>query len=440
MTRSIRPFWVCLLWVVPAFAAAQPALLSLDEAVRIALKQNYDIEVSRQQIALSQNNYTVGNAGILPTISLSATPNLSISTINQKLASGAEQNIRSAQITSFNGGLNLGWTLFDGAAMFLNYKRLGLLLDQSKLQTRIQVEATLASVIRAYSETIRQQRLLDFLKTSREVSLLRFKLAESRLRLGAGSKIEETQAHIDFLADSANIIRQEQSLTLSKIELNRLMGRSPETEFVVSDSLAMDPMPSYDDLLQKTAAQNRSLMLRKQDQELAVLGLRIQQAAYYPTLTLNTGYNFGYNRNPAGFARQSLNNSFFIGGTLAVNIFDGLRQRQLVRNARAQVQINRLLVQREGLEAETALLRSWQQYQAALRVMQVEQSNFQLASQNLSLARESYRLGNLSGLELKIIQADYINISSRLANATNDAKRLETDLRQQAGLIVARVD
>ncbi|HMU70751.1 MAG TPA: TolC family protein, partial [Chitinophagales bacterium] len=66
----LKIFLVAVLLSVSAFVQAQE--MSLQDAIQLALQNNYDIRIARSQqdIAASQN--TAGNAGLLPSISASA--------------------------------------------------------------------------------------------------------------------------------------------------------------------------------------------------------------------------------------------------------------------------------------------------------------------------------------------------------------------------------
>ena len=58
-----------LVFLVPIMHGTQAQeKLSLEDAVKIALQNNYDIKLSKNYEEISKNNVTVGNAGMLPVI------------------------------------------------------------------------------------------------------------------------------------------------------------------------------------------------------------------------------------------------------------------------------------------------------------------------------------------------------------------------------------
>ena len=71
--------------------SAQP-LLTIEDAVSIALKNNYDILVARNDAETAKINNTAGNAGMLPTVAITGSDNYSLSNIDEKLPGGAPEH------------------------------------------------------------------------------------------------------------------------------------------------------------------------------------------------------------------------------------------------------------------------------------------------------------------------------------------------------------
>jgi outer membrane protein len=78
---------ICLIFCAAIFTAgvqAQEApLLTLKDAVEIALKNNYNIKLSQNNATIAGNNVTLGNAGFLPLVTGDAALNNSSQKIKQ---------------------------------------------------------------------------------------------------------------------------------------------------------------------------------------------------------------------------------------------------------------------------------------------------------------------------------------------------------------------
>ena len=82
---------ICIFLSVISFTTIQAQQkLSSDEAISIALKNNYDILVAKNSSEVDRINNTAGNAGMLPNIAINASDNYSVNNVIQKYPSGTE--------------------------------------------------------------------------------------------------------------------------------------------------------------------------------------------------------------------------------------------------------------------------------------------------------------------------------------------------------------
>ena len=124
--KTYRVMKYCILIIV-CFAFqlvnAQNAL-SIDDAINIALKKNYDIRIARNDAQVSKENNTPGNAGMLPTLGIVGSGSYAVNNTTQKLAGGTENSYPNSASSSLSLGLQLNWTLFDGGKMFVTKSKL----------------------------------------------------------------------------------------------------------------------------------------------------------------------------------------------------------------------------------------------------------------------------------------------------------------------------
>ncbi|HNA58373.1 MAG TPA: TolC family protein, partial [Chitinophagales bacterium] len=137
----LKIFLVAVLLSVSAFVQAQE--MSLQDAIQLALQNNYDIRIARSQqdIAASQN--TAGYAGLLPSISASAGYSAELLNSEQQFVTGDERIVSGAGADAMDVGLFVNYTLFDGMSRSALRDQLQLQSDISNLQTRNAVEQTI---------------------------------------------------------------------------------------------------------------------------------------------------------------------------------------------------------------------------------------------------------------------------------------------------------
>ena len=129
--------------------------LSKEEALAIALDVNFGIQVSKNNLEISENNSSLLNSGFLPSISFSGgtdygKSNSEIEFPNQFLDDGSpRQNLilNNQETTRYNSGVNLNYILFDGLGRKFNYKKLKELYSLSELQSRETIEFTVLQLL-----------------------------------------------------------------------------------------------------------------------------------------------------------------------------------------------------------------------------------------------------------------------------------------------------
>src|ERR1039457_5084426 len=80
-------------------------MLTPEEAIAIALKNNYAIRIARTAADIDKVNNTAGNAGILPTIGITGSDIYNMSNYNQQLSNDADITFSKADANSLNGSV-----------------------------------------------------------------------------------------------------------------------------------------------------------------------------------------------------------------------------------------------------------------------------------------------------------------------------------------------
>jgi outer membrane protein len=93
-------------------------LLTLEDAVKIALENNYEIKIAKNDLRIDQTNSDIGNAGMLPTVTASIVDNNGIQNASQTRTDGTITSVDNAQNSNINYGVGLDWTVLDGFKIF----------------------------------------------------------------------------------------------------------------------------------------------------------------------------------------------------------------------------------------------------------------------------------------------------------------------------------
>jgi outer membrane protein len=410
--------------------------LSLRQAISIALENNYTIKLSDNFSKVAKNDVTLGNAGMLPIATGNLTDNNRIETSEAELTSGQTRSAVNAKTTNINYGVSLNWRIFDGFQMFANYDRLKELQKLGELNAKLTVQTTIADVIEAYFDLVTQQRQLEATETALEVSLTRLLNAKSRYTIGKGSKLELLAAKVDLNTDTTQLLRQQDLIKSGKIRLNQLLARDLKTDFTLEENLNIDKTLAYDQLKNLAESQNPDLQTAVVNQKIAQLNLKQVKGGRYPVISLTSGYNLANSTLPTtNFASRVDSRGFNYGFTASINIFNGLQQNRLEKNAKLNIEASNFSLEQTKQNVNAQLLTAYQNYQTNLQLINLEESNVNVAKENLDITLDKYKLGSIVPLELREAQRNFIDANARYANALFQAKLAEIALKEIIGNI-----
>lgn len=430
-TPILSIFLLCLCVASPILAQE----MSLSSCLKLGLKNNFSLQLARGEEQKAANNVTRANAGYLPTVSAQAgyTANLENNDITARGARTTSHE-RNAVAQTFTSRLQAEWTLFDGFKIQATWQRLQELKRQGSTQTRIAIENYMADLASEYynyvQQRLRERNLLHATALSRE----RLRIVRERWLIGSNSHLDLKQAQVDFNADSAQCLKQQQALASSAIRLRELLclGGENSSISVADTSITLERELSHDTLLARTMSANASLLQAESEKRLAEIDFKSIRSRDYPYLKLNAGYGYTYNRYNSGATSSRQQWGGDVGVTLGIKLFDGQRQRER-RNAHIDIdnaELNTLSL-KETLRADVNDL--WQSWQNNLRLLALEEENVITARENHAIACERFMLGDLSGIEMREAQQSLLDAEERILVAEYNTKICEISLMQVSG-------
>lgn len=418
-----------LLWFAQNQSFAQEKL-SLKDAIATALLNNYDIKLVNNQVTIAQNNVNLGNAGMLPNLIGNFRTGGGVQDAVQTQASGTQRVINDARNTNLAYGVGLDWTIFDGFRMFANLDRLKALEQQGKVNAKAQILTTISAVVTAYYNLARQQELVKATDSALSISKLRVTIADNKLKIGKGSKLDVLSAKVDYNTDTSFYLQQKNLLANFSVTLNQLLARDINTPFTVNNEIEIDKNLNYNNLVSLSSQLNPSLQSALLDKKIAELNLKTVKANRYPQISVNSGYEILRSATPTGFNTQFRANGLSYGLTASVNIFNGFLQKQNERNAKIAINSTELNLNRTKEAIVAQLTSAYQNYSTFLNLIELETKNLENADQNLDITLEKYRLGSISPLELREAQRNSINAKNRFLDVQYQAKLAEIELKE----------
>jgi len=124
------------------------------------------------------------------------------------------------------------------------------------------------------------------------------------------------------------------------------------------------------------------------------------------------------------------------GVTLGIDLFDGFNRKREKANARIEMENRQYQYREIEQEVKADLLTIFYGYENNLRLLRLEEQNLEVARENLEIALERYKLGSLTGLELREVQKSLLDAEERLISVKYQAKIAEISLLQISGKIM----
>lgn len=408
-------------------------LLTVEEAVNLALENNYDIRIAKNELKIDQNGVSLGYAGILPRVEAAILDNNSIQDITQVRSDGTRLERSNGKSNNLNYGVRLDWTLFDGFGMFARYDQLEELEKLGETQLKQSVLDRVGRVMITYFELVQQKQELAALDSTLVISQQRVELAKNRFTIGKASKLEVLNAQVDLNTDQTQLFRQRELHANTKIRLNEILARDTQIKFSVEDAMLVDKSLLLPDLEQRALTLNPQLQAELINKRIAELELKKVRAARYPILIGNTGYQFNESNSSLGFTSSASAKGFNYGFTASVNIFDGFNQNRNEKTAKLQIENSNIVIEQQQQSLRSQLGTAYQTYLTNVQLIALERNNEAIAKENLEITLDKFKIGTIPTIEFRTAQLNYINAKVRFSEATYQAKLSEITLKQLAG-------
>lgn len=421
-------------------------IYDLTRCISTGLEQNFSVKVVRNQEVIAGNNQTRGNAGFLPTVTTTNRFGGNVTTTTQNMNDGSQRVSRGVYNTTGSAALNLNMTLFNGFNVQTTWQKLNELKQMGELNTQMAMENLVAQIVAEYYYYIQQLNFQQNMEYAVSLSRERVRIDEERYLLGASSKLELLQSIVYLNADSSRLARQNEAILESEVRLKKLMAlENLEEKVRLKDTLIVfNPDLTYSELLGETLNLNTGLQIARKSQVISELDYKIIASRAYPYLNLSSSYNYSYRGLGTGtisdYGEVELSNqqtrALNYGLTLGMDIFDGYNRRREKANALIEVENRMFRFQEIEQEIKAELLTVYYAYENNLNLVKMEEENLNVARENLEIALERYRLGALSGLELREVQKSLLDAEERLISVKFQTKLAEISLLQIAGKIM----
>lgn len=413
--------------------------LLLEEAVATALNHNADLVVSRNEERVANNNYSWGNAGLLPTLRANAGYTRSIQDVDINFASENQPpiNREGALSEQYNASVELSYNIFNGFRKYNLYNSLSLQEDISGIRTRMTAENTIAQTTNLYLEASRLSLQLRIDKFAISLSQERLQRLQNRYTYGKSTRLEIFNAEVDLDNDSVAYLNTLVALQNQKRDLLTFVGADTISDnyAVVTNFMIIEDL-EFEEIFKKAKTNNTSILIAQLQRDNANYQVDINKAALLPSINATVAYRYNKQQNEAGFIETQTQTGFTGNLNISYDIFSGFTRFNDIENARIQVE-NSEERRQEAIRSVKANVRnSYNTYSTNLRLLSFAIDNLETAELNYERSQEAYFNGQITSTEVRQAQLNLIRAQNRIVNYQIAVKRAEINLYQLAGWLL----
>jgi len=423
-------FLLTLVWAGIGRAGTEtgaPEVLSLRDAIRMALLHNPSVIESASRARMSAEQVVQARSGLMPRLDLvggyqrTTNPALTFST---KLNQGTitEQDFDPRRLNdpdpadNYSGGLAAVWPLYDSGRTWYGTRQAETLQKAADLaldRTRRQV---IARTIVAYAGLLTAREHLGIVRQTRETAAANLRMVESRYKSGfvVKSDLLQTQVHVSDIEQQ--LFQAESQVEIARARLNDVLGEVIERRFEPADALeAVDDVPDSPERWVETALEKRA-DLKAVECRCAVAETEVKKmrAAYLPSVSLAGNYQL----NTENFEGSA--DSYTIGAFVNFNLFSGLETSSRVRESLAALEA--VQAARNGLERQIRVetRQAYFEARSAWKRIRVAREAMEQASEALRIVGSRYQNGLLTILDLLNAELALQNADTRHLYALHD--------------------
>jgi len=409
-------------------------VLSPQEAISLALENNYGIKMANNTVEIAENNTSILNSGFLPTVTGNSGATYNLDNTEAVFSNGNVTNLNGAESSRYNASVNLNYTIFDGLGRRYNYKRLKEQKQLTELEARETIENTMLQLFTVYYNVAQLSQNIEAVEQTLTISKDRLIRAEYQFDYGQSTKLGVLNAQVDINNDSINYINIKQQLKNAKRDLNVILGNSVTNTFEVDTLINFVLNLNKVDLMNKVKANNVALLQVEKNLIISEYDIKSWKSDYLPTLGLTGTYGWNKNNNnAASFLETSTNTGLSGGLNLSWNLFDGGGTITRVKNAKISLENQKLQKEQIIINIERDFENAWDDYQNKLTIFNVQEQNIITSKNNFDRTQEKFKLGQATSIEFREAQLNLLNTELSRNQAKYDAKLAELFVLQLSG-------
>jgi outer membrane protein len=415
-----------LLFLLPFLAFGQERSLTLQEAIDIALENNYQIKQVENNRGLADTRVRSAQADFLPNLSASFSGSRAVG--RQFVQETLSFDDRTTY--GFSGGINSSITVFNGFSNIANLRRARADRSTDELALVRLREDIMFNTASRYLQVVLNIELLKISMSSLEASQSQLEQVRAQVQVGSRPTVDLYNQEASVANDELAVIQRENALAVSKAQLIRIMQDETITEVETimpsADELALMPVDLNLHELIQAALDTRSDF---QAQEFVIesnrQSQRIARAQYLPTVAASWGVNASWSDQFTFLGESvSFSDQFFdqnvrrnLGFNVSIPIFTRWNNRTNVENAQIQLKNSQLQLDNVRFQISEEIRQAYNDYMSIAKELESTEKALIAAERAFETEQQRYEVGSSTLIELNLSNAAYVQAQSNRIQA-----------------------
>lgn len=440
MNKSLLLTVCCLIFTAGLTHAQQVREITLQEAIDIALENNFQLKQAENNLDLAEMRITSETADFLPSISSSA--RYSTQTGQQFV----QETLSFTDVTSTSGsaGLNASIPIFNGFNNILTLRSSKASKLSSEETLRRAKENVIFNTATRYLTVLLNKQQLEDAKENLETSLKLLEQTKAQVEVGSRPAVDQYNQEAQVADNEFTVTSQENQLRSNKLILVRTLQIDPlvEYEFVVPDfdpesAKSSTKMAQNVRTLVEEAMMNRGDVLSSEfDIESLEYQLKIAKGNLLPTLTGNASLSSSYSdqatiltgRDPVTnepiFEKVNFSDQFFdqrvnksVGLSLSLPIFNNWNRMVQIESAKVNLKNAELGLENTKLQVIQEITQALNDYASFSAQLEAAEKSLIASQKAFETQQERYNVGASTLIELSQAQTQFFNAQSSRTRA-----------------------
>ncbi len=368
--------------------------LTLDEAVKIALKNTTDIRVSKIELKRLEEEIKKALGGILPTI----TGSYSYTRLDDSLVYGF--GLRDRQEYS----ITLSQTIFNKAV----FDSISLAKKQKKLQKAVLEDLKREVVYRVkemFYALLYKKLVIELKEDTLKYWEENLKTVEEKYRSGILPKVEYMRAKAQYEMAKAELIEAKTDYEKSLEELKAFLRIDGDIKIIGKFEMP-DKIPSEKELMTKLLKNNSTLKVYRARIEALKESYELAKSEYYPTVDGFLSYQ-GFTTRRTLFGGREWVKGYTAGISINYKLFDGFRREASIAQSKLEIIKEKERLKGEIFNQKKTLINALLTLKSLKERIRAVRLSLQAARESLRLSTERYKEGVGSQLEVLDARKNY---------------------------------